>query len=309
MSAALVVAIVLAIATATHAGNVLAEISVRHDARPGAYHGELFMFPEDVREYSNATFYGYNFRHELPGGVVRALEIDRAHTPGAYLMATDLFANGRLSTMSHTVLMVFPRAAAPGADLYRLHRERSGDLRIRAPDGANLYIDGASGAVKPSADFSLAPLGSPGTPPRLRHRGLHLEIRAVGKSPFLRNTKATFVDAVGRSCTLTTDEIFTYKKGKPESDVFRFESDPPFFGYLRGRCPGLTLPAELPVATLSEPAVEGTDGAAGAGGLFSRRQRTVSVGHADHANGKKAPPLPPARGLIEVLSRLLSKWP
>jgi len=275
------------------AGNVLAEISVRDGARPNAYHGELFVFPANVREYSDATFYGYNFRHELTSGAVRELEIDRAHSRGAYLMATDLFSNGRLSTMSHTVMMVFPRDGTLGPELYQLSREPSGDLLIRAPDGSTLLLDGVTRAVKPTAQFSLAPLGRPGTPPSLHHRGLHLEIRAVGKSPFLHGTRVTVVDAAGRSCALSTDEIFAYGRG-PESDVFRFESDGPFFGYLRGRCPELALPASVPQ----------TQVIAAAGPRSSGQAEQASVERPSHGIAEERST---SGGLLRFLSRLWSK--
>jgi hypothetical protein len=234
---ALVVGVSLG-ATSVRAGDVLAEISVRNTGRPSTYHGEMFVFPETVRDYTPARFYGWSFRNRLRSGGMRQVEVDRARTRGAYLMVTDLFPDGHFSTMSHTVLMVFPRNPIGRTELYALSEDRTGNLRLQTPNGSSLLFDGATHALLPTADFSLAPQGTPGTPPDFRHRGLHLVVHSVGKSPFLRRTPVRAVDAMGRSCLLTTDEIFAYGPG-PESDVFRFDSDAQFFRYLAVRCPNL----------------------------------------------------------------------
>jgi hypothetical protein len=195
-----------------------------------------------VSDYSSHSFYGWSFRNELESGAVRLLEVSRARTPGAYLLATDLFANGRFSTMSHTVLMVFPRIPAGRTDLYALREDGLGHLQLLAPDGSIVLIDGETSAVLPTATFALAPLGPAGTPPGLRHRGLHLEIHSVGKSPFLRGTPVRVADPFGAACSLATDDVFLYGDG-PESDVFRFDGDASFFEFLERRCPELRLPA------------------------------------------------------------------
>jgi len=227
-------------ATSVRAGDVLAEISVRNVGRPSTYHGETFVFPENVRDYTPTSFYGWSFRNRLKSGGMRQLEVARARTRGAYLMVTDLFPDGHFSTMSHTVLMVFPRNPTGRSELYALSEDRPGVLHLHTPNGSSLFFDGATSALLPSVDYTLAPQGIPGTPPDFRHRGLHLVIHSVGKSPFLRRTPVRAVDGAGRSCTLATDEIFAYGAG-PESDVFRFDSDAQFFRYLAVRCPDLHL--------------------------------------------------------------------
>lgn len=220
------------------AGDVLAEISVRGTERTSALHGEMFVFPESVRDYSPTAFHGWTFRQQLGRDRVRVLEVARVTSPGAYIMATDLFADGHFSTMSHTVLMVFPRDST---EPYALRENASGILNLTAPNGAVLRIDGHTGAVLESDDFSLAPQGASGTPPRLHHRGLRLEITAVGKSPFLRRTPARFVDAAGTVCQMTVGDLFRFGS-KPEADVFRFDSDLELFGYLANRCPDIVIP-------------------------------------------------------------------
>jgi len=280
-------------ATVAEAGDVLAEISVRNP-RPGTYHGEMFMFPENVREYSRNRFYGWSFRHELRDGAVRLLEVARARTRGAYLMATDLFSDGHFSTMSHTVLMIFPRNPTGRTDLYALGEDRSGHLRLLAPDGSALLVDGTTGAVLPTVDFALGPQGSPGTPPDLRHRGVHLVIHSVGKSPFLRDTPVRVVDASGRSCTLVTDELFAFGPG-PESDVFRFDSDAQFFQYLDRRCPALELAPKTRTAAADEDRVLAASTTTGDGAPAERRERPATPA----ASG----------GILSFLSRLLTNRP
>jgi hypothetical protein len=235
---ALLLAAVGAVPTA-EAGNVLAEISVRGTKRPSALHGEMFLFPENVRDYSASSFYGWSFRQELGNDRVRVLEVARVRSPGAYLMATDLFADGHYSTMSHTVVMVFPRDST---EPYALREDVSGVLNLTAPNGSVLRIDGHSGALLKSDDFWLSPQGVPGTPPGLHHRGLRLEITAVGKNPFLRHTPARFIDGSGTACETTTDDLFRFVGSKPESDVFRFDSDAELFAYLSNRCPRIVIP-------------------------------------------------------------------
>jgi hypothetical protein len=236
------VALVMALmgATPVVAGNVLAEISVRNTSRPTTYHGEMFVFPENVRDYTPASFYGWSFRQRLKSGGMRQVEVARARTRGAYLMVTDLFPDGHFSTMSHAVLMVFPRNPVGRTELYALNEDGAGNLHLSTPDGSSLLFDGATSALLSSAGFSLAPQGVPGTPPDFRHRGLHLVIHSVGKSPFLRGTAVHAIDAAGRRCTLATEEIFTYGRG-PESDIFRFDSDAQLFRYLSSRCPSLDV--------------------------------------------------------------------
>ena len=240
---AFVVSVVAAAAPRVLAGDVLSEISVRNTVRPSTFHDEVFAFPGDVRDYSRASFYGWSFRHRLASGATRVLEVSRARTSGAYLLATDLFENGRFSTMSHTVLMVFPRRPLGRSELYALRESATGNLELLAPDGSTILVEEGSGAVLPTATFSVAPLGVPGTPPGLNHRGLHLEIHSVGRSPFLRATPVRIADPFGGSCTLSTDDLFLFGKG-PESDVFRFDGDRAFFQFLDDRCPRIRLPAD-----------------------------------------------------------------
>ena len=276
----------------TFGGDVIAEISVRNRVRPSTFHGEVFMFPGDVRDYSPRNFYGWSFRHEQPSGASRILEVARARTAGAYLFATDLFANGLFSTMSHTVLMVFPRSPVGRRYLYALREDNRGNLELLAPDGSTILVDGASGAVLPTATFAMAPLGATGTPPGLRHEGLHLEIHSVGKSPFLRNTRVRISDRFGASCRLATDELFVFGKGA-ESDVFRFETDPPFFRFLEDRCPEIRLPvgwqtaavtvispdtpaAAMPAATVESTPVRSRAKSWWHGGLFDSIARSFS---------------------------------
>ena len=71
---------------AASAGDVLAEISVRNREHPSTYHGEMFVFPETVREYSRERFYGWSFRHDLRDGAVRLLEVARARTRGCRMV-------------------------------------------------------------------------------------------------------------------------------------------------------------------------------------------------------------------------------
>ncbi|MGH7822434.1 MAG: hypothetical protein ACREQ9_21950 [Candidatus Binatia bacterium] len=229
------------------ADTVLSRISIRHRHLPDRFYGEVHRFPASVRDYSTATLFGWSFREELPSGAVRELGVSRLRSSGAYLIATDLFANGRFSTMSHTVLMVFPRNG-DGEELYRIVPQASGDVHLLAPDGSILLVDGATGRVKPSRDFHLAPLGAPGTPPGLRHRGFHLEIHSVGRSPFLRGTPVVVTNGSGSSCRLLTDDVFVYGDG-PESDVFAFATDAAFHAFLDARCPTLSERAHVQEAS------------------------------------------------------------
>jgi len=284
-------------AAGAEAGDVLAEISVRNP-RPGSYHGEMFVFPENVRDYSVNRFYGWSFRHELRDGAVRLLEVARARTRGAYLMATDLFSDGHFSTMSHTVLMVFPRSPLGRTDLYALSEEGSGHLRLLAPDGSALLVDGTNGAVLPSGDFVLGPQGPPGTPPDLRHRGLHLVIHSVGKSPFLRGTPVRMIDAGGGSCSLVTDEVFAFGAG-PESDVFRFDSDAQLFQYLDRRCPSL----ELAPGGWKTRAVAAADDRTLP--ISAAATKTIAAPADDHGSEKRTG----TGGILSILSRLLTNRP
>lgn len=245
---------------AARAESVLAQLSAP-SARPGQRsYGRLYQFPDTVRDYSDSRLYGYSFREELRSGAVRALEIWNLRSRGAYLMATDLFANGRLSTMAHTVLMVFPRRRDAGEDMYRLSETTGGEILVEAPDGTVLLVDGATGAVRPNRDFALGPLGRPGTPPLLRHAGIHLELHAVGRSPFLRRTRVTVSDAAGERCLLSTDELFLFGS-KPESDAFRFDDDGQLFAFLTKRCPMLAIPRAADAA----PSLGRAAASAGAG--------------------------------------------
>ncbi len=223
------------------AGDVLAEISVRNTIRPSTFHDEVFRFPGAVRDYSSERFYGWSFRERLASVATRVLEVSRARSSGAYLMATDLFANGLFSTMTHTVLMLFPRRLAGRSDPYTLRETTSGDLELLAPDGSTILVDGGNGAVLATSTFSVAPIGSPGTPPRIHHRGFHLEIHSVGRNPFLRGTPVRVADAFGGSCTVSTDELFLFGNGA-ESDVFRFDDDRSFLALIDDRCPNVRLP-------------------------------------------------------------------
>ncbi|MGH7858300.1 MAG: hypothetical protein ACREQY_13335 [Candidatus Binatia bacterium] len=235
--------------------SIVSRISIRNPNLPGRFYGEVHRFPPAVRDYSDATLFGWTFREDLPSGAVREIQVSRLRSPGAYLIATDLFANGRFSTMSHTVLMVFPRRA--DGDLYRIAEQPSGDLHVLAPDGSTLVLDGVTGAVRPSRDFYLAPLGPPGTPPGLHHRGFHLRIHSVGRSPFLRGTPVEVRNAAGSSCRLRSDDLFLYGSG-PESDIFRFETDDELFSYVAGRCPSLT---EGPIVQEASAPAAGLPGA------------------------------------------------
>lgn len=227
-------------ASTAGAENILAQISVPSRHLPHRYYGQVYQFPESVRDYTDQSLFGYSFRQDLPNGAVRELQIGRLHSRGAYLLATDLFANGRFSTMSHTVLMTFPRIPVT-APIYRLEEDLSGDLRVTVPDGSVLLIDGRTGALLPTRDFALAPQGKPGTPPDLRYRGFHLRIHSTGRNPFLRGNPVTVADASGWTCRLSTEDVFRYESG-PESDVFRFDEDTDLFSYLSRRCPSLRLP-------------------------------------------------------------------
>jgi hypothetical protein len=229
------------------ATTVITRVSQPSRRFPHHFYDAKFQFPEGIREFSDATLVGYSFRQPLRDGGVRELEISRLHSRGAYLMVTDLFSNGRFSTMSHSVLMVFPRDGTARKDPYLVSEDGSGDMRIVAPDGSILLVDVASGAVKATRDFYLAPQGAPGRPPVLRHRGFHVELTAVGKNPFLRGTPATVTDAYGETCKLSSEDLFRYGR-KIESDVFRFDTDAEFFSYLAVRCPSLDFPPMAAVA-------------------------------------------------------------
>ncbi len=233
----------LAVAAESAASTFVTQVSLPSRRFPRRYYEAKFQFPEGIREFSDRTLVGYSFRQELETGGVRELEISRFHNPGAYLMVTDLFPNGRFSTMSHLVMMVFPRGAGSRKDPYTVSEDPSGDMRIIAPDGGNLLVDVETGAVRATRDFYLAPQGDPGSVPGFRHRGFHLEITGVGQNPFLRGMPVTVRDATGETCWLSTADLFRYGR-KPESDVFRFDTDVEFFSYLSTRCPRLEIPVQ-----------------------------------------------------------------
>lgn len=249
-TAALAAMAIPVLAPQAFGAKLLSQISVRHAHAPERVYGEVHRFPEGTRDYSPATLDGWSFRHELPGGAVREVQIARIGSASPYLIATDLFANGRFSTMSHTVLFLFPRTER---ETWRVLEHPSGDVHVGAPDGTTLVIDGRSGALRANDDFRLAPIGAAGTPPRLWHRGFHVRIESVGRSPFLRGTIARVEHPDGTICRLRTDEIFRYEDG-PESDRLRFDTDDAFFSYLAGRCPGFA-PARplLQEASAPEP--------------------------------------------------------
>lgn len=235
--------VALTVASESAASTIVTQVSLPSRRFPHRYYEAKFQFPEGIREFSDRTLVGYSFRQDLKNGGVRELEISHFHSPGAYLMVTDLFPNGRFSTMSHVVMMVFPRGPSGRKDPYTVSEDPSGDMRIVAPDGGNLLVDVETGAVRATRDFYLAPQGAPGSLPGFRHRGFHLEITAVGKNPFLRGTPVTVRDATGETCRLSTGELFRYGR-KPESDVFRFDTDAEFFSYLSNRCPALETPVQ-----------------------------------------------------------------
>ncbi len=247
-------------------------------------YGRLHLFQDDgvSRDYSGKSLFGYVFRQELGGGALRQFETGRVQTHGAYLMVTDLFSNGRLSTMSHTVILAFPRKPPGATHLYDVLEEGRQSFRLRAPNGASLVFDPQTRALRATSGFVIAPPGDAGTPPRVAYKGLHVRIEAVGKNPFLRDRPATVVDARGAECAISTSDLFSYGRRRRESDMFRYATDREFFSFLGNRCPELSLPrpaepravARAPEAPSKEPEEEGDGGLFGAlVGRPSRKSR------------------------------------
>jgi hypothetical protein len=228
-------------------GRIFGQVSVRSSQSPDSYYGRIHMFRRSavVRDYSPKSLFGYSFQQRYGEVAARGFETGRVTTPGAYLMVTDLFSDGHLSTMSHTVIFAFPRRPPGGGSLYDVVEESNGDFRLRGPAGSALIFDGKNGALRRQAGFSVAPPGESGSPPRVSYRGLHLRLEAVGSNPFQRDRPATVVDALGHECALSTNELFKFA-GRRESDVFRFPNDGEFFAFLRSRCDGLVLPEPAP---------------------------------------------------------------
>ena len=250
-------------------GRMFGQVSVASANASGSYYGRIHLFPESGwrRDYSGKSLFGYSFRHELGDGAVREFQTGRTQTPGAYLIVTDLFPNGRISTMSHTVILAFPRVAARGSALYTVV-EDSGDFRLIGPGGAFLRFDGRNGFLEETRGFTVSRQAGIGTPPRVRFRGLHLRIEAVGANPFLRDRAARVIDARGRECAVSTSELFAYE-GRDESDMFRFADDRAFFRFLGRRCRDLALPRPAPPLVTVAAKKPGEDsGASGSGGLL-----------------------------------------
>lgn len=239
-------------------GRMFGQVSVRDASGRRGFYGKIHLFTEDdvVRDYSERSLFGQSFREELGGGAVREFQTGRVKTSGAYLMVSDLFATGRLSTMSHTVLLLFPRNPPAGGSLYEVVERGSGDFRLRAPNGTWLDFDAATQGVRGVSGFDVAAPGAEGTPPRVAYRGLHVRIEAVGRNPFLRGAPATVVDRRRRECGVSTSDLFVYPGRRRESDMFRFRSDREFFSFLAERCPSLELPrpAEPPRVVVAKRA-------------------------------------------------------
>ncbi len=225
-------------------GQIFGEIpELDHDDHSRSY-GRLHLFQDDgvSRDYSGKSLFGYVFRQELGGGALRQFETGRVQTHGAYLMVTDLFSNGRLSTMSHTVILAFPRKPPGATYLYDVLEEGRQSFRLRAPNGASLVFDPQTRALRAASGFVIAPPGDTGTAPRVAYQGLHVRIEAVGKNPFLRDLPARVVDARGADCAISTSDLFSYGRQRRESDMFRYATDREFFAFLGNRCPELSLP-------------------------------------------------------------------
>ena len=235
-------------------GRIFGQVSVRSTAAPDSLYGRIHLFRESatLRDYSSRTLFGYSFQQRIGDVATRGFETGRVTTAGAYLMVTDLFDDGHLSTMSHTVIFAFPRRPPAGGDLYDVVEEPSGDFRLRGPSGSALVFDGRTGALRAHAGFVVEPPGDSGTPPRIGYRGLSLRLHATGSNPFLRDRSATVVDAAGRECELSTTDLFEYA-GRRESDVFRFREDAEFFSFLRERCGDLVLPQPAPTLVARAP--------------------------------------------------------
>ena len=219
---------------------VLAANSV-HTRFPGGWYDELHVFPVWAREFSDRTLYGYSTREDV-GVAVRNYRVMRLKSPSAYLWTSDLFAGAELRTTSNTVLFLFPRDPGVGPFLYRMLEEPGGLLRLEGPGGAALGFDARTHRVRGTLGFTLEPPIAIGVPPRISARSLHLKLESSGQSPFLRGTAARFFDVDRRVCVLTTDEIFRFEPGNPESDVLRFDTDDELFALLQTRCPDLRIP-------------------------------------------------------------------
>jgi hypothetical protein len=233
--------------TPGYEGRIFGQISVRGSSHPDRLYGRIHLFEESDwrRDYSERSLFGYSFRQELPDGGVREFQTGRTRTAGAYLMVTDLFRDGRISTMGHTVVIVFPRQPPGGGDLYRVVERPDGNFRLEGPNRSLLVFDGRTGELLETAGFSVSPPAAPGTPPAVSYRGLHVRIEAVGGNPFLRDRPASAIDGRGRRCVLSTSDLFVYD-GRIESDLFRFADDRDFFRFLSERCPDLEFPEPAP---------------------------------------------------------------
>jgi hypothetical protein len=241
----IVIAVVLCVlgtlvVRAAETETVLAANSV-HTRFPGGWYDELHVFPVWAREFSDRTLYGYSMREDV-GVAVRNYRVMRLKSPSAYLWTSDLFAGAELRTTSNTVVFLFPRDPGVGPFLYRVLEEPGGLLRLEGPGGAALGFDARTHRVRGTLGFALEPPVAIGVPPRISPRSLHLKLESAGQSPFLRATAARFFDVDGRVCALTTDELFRFEPGNPESDVLRFDTDEELFAFLQTRCPDLRTP-------------------------------------------------------------------
>jgi hypothetical protein len=242
-------------------GRLLAQVSVPSASAGDSFYGRVHLIPQDGRDYSPRTLFGYSFRENVPGGGFREFQVGRVQTHGAYLVVTDLYRDGRHSTMGHTVILAFPRAAGHAFSVRDLG---GGSFRMQGPAGSALDFDGRSGRLVGARGFRVAPQGASGTAPRVAFDGFHVKIQSVGGNPFLRGRAATVYDGRGGSCSVTTADLFV-NQGTRESDMFRFADDVDLFTFLRGRCPGLHFPQALPTQmvktdTEAEPASSGGNG-------------------------------------------------
>ena len=219
-------------------GRLLAQLSIRSVNDHDSYYGRVFLFPKNGRDYSDRTLFGYNFRHNFSDGGFREFQVGRVQTHGAYLMVTDLYSDGRHSTMGHTVIIPFPRKSRPA---YRVTELGGGAFRLTGPNASRLDFNGRNGQLLAASGFSVLPPGESGSAPRVAFRGPHVRIHSVGGNPFLRGRSATVFDGRGGRCALTTTELFSHR-GTNESDMFRFATDNEFYSFLNERCPWLDVP-------------------------------------------------------------------
>ena len=219
-------------------GRLLGQVSMRSAHDHDSYYGRVFLFPKDGRDYSDRTLFGYSFRENFAGGGFREFQVGRVQTHGAYLMVTDLFSDGRHSTMGHTVIIPFPRVNKPA---FRVNELGGGDFRLAAPGGAALDFNGRNGHLISTRGFSVLPQGEIGSPPRVAYRGAHVRIQSVGGNPFLKGRGAMVYDGRGGQCALTTTDLFSHR-GTNESDMFRFATDNELYAFLNDRCPWLNVP-------------------------------------------------------------------